>query len=383
MSKSKGCCGNRAVRVFDTSAELLSELAKIIEKIADQAIKTKRVFNIAVSGGSQPTQLASCLGEIKTDWKKWRIFFCDERLVPSDNEDSTYGAYLKAFENVIPITAQQFIPVNTNLSESQAALDYARKLRSKLPGLRIPKFDLQLLGLGEDGHTCSLFPDHSLLDEKRKLVAPITDSPKSPPVRVTLTYPVLNLSQSIFIVIGSSKADAVKRILQDNESLPAGRVQPTRPNKVIWLIDSEAASLLENPEECQSTEAAAETVELTSAETTEEPADAELIEDIGDVEIETEVVEADAEQTEIGDSGEAAEEVASTGTEPVSGDAPAAAATAESAEPAEQAQDAAAVVETTESAITDDITTTAATEESTGTETATSETLVGSITNLV
>lgn len=132
----------------------------------------------------------------------------------------------------------------------------------------IPQFDLLLLGMGPDGHTCSLFPEHPLLDETARLIAPISDSPKPPPERVTMTYPLINNAKvCLFAMSGEGKAAMVKvswivrmhaksqlissirfdlhlqRILVDGEKLPAGQVRPTA-GKLVWLLDQSAASLL-------------------------------------------------------------------------------------------------------------------------------------------
>lgn len=108
----------------------------------------------------------------------------------------------------------------------------------------IPKFDLLLLGMGPDGHTCSLFPGHALLAEDKVLVAPIADSPKPPPRRITMTYPLINNARAcVFAMSGAGKADMVKRILGDGEQLPAGLVRPTN-GTLTWILDEAAAAFV-------------------------------------------------------------------------------------------------------------------------------------------
>ena len=114
---------------------------------------------------------------------------------------------------------------------------------------RFPVFDLILLGLGPDGHTCSLFPGHELLSEDDRWVAYITDSPKPPPRRLTLTYPVLNhASRVAFVAAGAGKADTLHTVLdKPEEGLPASRVRPVTPGQVYWFVDDAAAAKLEYP----------------------------------------------------------------------------------------------------------------------------------------
>uniref|UniRef100_A0A667GG90 6-phosphogluconolactonase n=1 Tax=Lynx canadensis TaxID=61383 RepID=A0A667GG90_LYNCA len=155
----------------------------------------------------------------------------------------------------LPIPDSQVITINPQLPVEEAAEDYAKKLRQAFQGDAIPVFDLLILGVGPDGHTCSLFPDHPLLQEREKIVAPISDSPKPPPERVTLTLPVLNAARTvIFVATGEGKAAVLKRILEAKEEnpLPAALVQP-HTGKLCWFLDEAAARLLTVPFEKHST----------------------------------------------------------------------------------------------------------------------------------
>lgn len=206
------------------------------------------------------------LPNINTDWTKWTVFFCDERYVPENDSESTFGyeivgiciceicaasrfypkfyfSFYKA--NLIPkvpLTEQQFVTININDPIEKVARDYEASIRQKLETpVGIPSFDLLLLGVGPDGHTASLFPEHQLLKVGGDLlVAHISDSPKPPPQRITMTVNLINNARySIFAVPGSGKADIVRRIFLDKEDLPAGKVQAIE--KVYWLLDEQSA----------------------------------------------------------------------------------------------------------------------------------------------
>ncbi|XP_013138359.1 PREDICTED: 6-phosphogluconolactonase [Papilio polytes] len=223
--------------------EIIKKLSSYVEKISNDAIVNRGRFYIGLSGGSVVKYLCEGLPQVKTDWSKWTLAFCDERIVPEDNDDSTFGCYERMLIPKTKLTRNQFVVLKQGVTAKEAAKDYTEQLKEAFKSDNF-KFDLLLLGMGPDGHTCSLFPGHPLLDEVDLKVAVITDSPKPPPARITLTYPVINKARNcIFACSGAGKAEMLKRILINKEDLPAARVQP-KEGSVYWLVDESAAQLL-------------------------------------------------------------------------------------------------------------------------------------------
>lgn len=249
---------NIKLSVADTVEEAIKNFAGSLELNAKVSIYARNSFKIGVSGGSLIKALAEdILPKVRTDFSKWKIFFCDERMVPYDHPESTFGVYKKLLLGKFPgLTEESFVPVNTSLPVEEAAKDYEQTIRSHFPyefkdplppgQAHWPRFDSLLLGLGPDGHTCSLFPDHPLLKERSLWVAPIKDSPKPPPERVTITFPVIHKARNIILyLIGAGKADIIKRILVDCERLPGFYINATEPNcNVEWYLDAEAGKLI-------------------------------------------------------------------------------------------------------------------------------------------
>ncbi|GLV33948.1 6-phosphogluconolactonase [Carabus blaptoides fortunei] len=230
--------------IAENESDLIIQLSELIEKVSNSSISENNAFNVGVSGGSLVKFLTSGLPKIKTDFSKWKIFFCDERVVPVDNPDSTFGVYKQDLIGKVPLSEEQFVKIKDGVSAEEAANDYNEKLAETFGSESLPRFDMLLLGMGPDGHTCSLFPGHSLLNETKIWVAPITDSPKPPSSRVTLTFPVINNAKyCVFAMAGDGKADMVRRILVDNEDLPATRVKPIN-GELYWILDKAAAKHL-------------------------------------------------------------------------------------------------------------------------------------------
>uniref|UniRef100_A0A8C8SBL8 6-phosphogluconolactonase n=1 Tax=Pelusios castaneus TaxID=367368 RepID=A0A8C8SBL8_9SAUR len=242
---------SRHISVFPSPQELGSSLAQLVAAAAQRAAEGGARFSLGLSGGSLVRILAQELPAAAGPAApaRWVLAFCDERLVPAEHPDSTFGAYRTHLLSKISIPENQVVVINPSLPVEEAASDYAEKLKEAFHGENMPVFDLLILGIGPDGHTCSLFPDHPLLQEKEKIVASISDSPKPPPERITLTLPVLNAARTVvFVATGDSKAAILKRILEGDEAnpLPAALVQP-HSGKLHWFLDESAAKELTIP----------------------------------------------------------------------------------------------------------------------------------------
>ncbi|XP_061391728.1 6-phosphogluconolactonase [Musca vetustissima] len=228
--------------VVKNEAAVIERLKKEIEDRAEEAVKTRGVFRVGLSGGSLVNYLSTAIQSMKVDLSKWQLFFCDERFVAENDNDSTYGVYKSTLIPKTSLKEEQFIWINLNGTVEECAQDYEKKILQEfdMEASVVPRFDLLLLGMGPDGHTCSLFPGHKLLEENHKLIAAIEDSPKPPPKRVTMTLPLINnASCCLFAMCGEGKAEMVKRVFVDKEPLPAGLVQPTNGD-LICILDEAA-----------------------------------------------------------------------------------------------------------------------------------------------
>lgn len=239
------------VSVFDDHRKMSLALMRLICRLAAHAADARQRFSIALSGGSLIDVMAGALGpdfpNDDVDWSKWHVFWADERCVPWQSPESNHGEAQKHFLSRVPIPARQVHAMDTSQPPDEAARHYATVLDRVLkpgPG-QYPRFDLILLGIGPDGHTASLFPDHPVLHATRAWVSAVTGAPKPPSDRLTLTLPVINQARHIvWVASGPEKADIVARILNPSPksmALPAGRVKPSRGD-ARWYLDRKAAS---------------------------------------------------------------------------------------------------------------------------------------------
>lgn len=192
------------------------------------------------------------------DWANWHVFWADERWVPLSSPASNYGLAKDRFFSRVPIPQEQIYAMDDSTNPVATAKNYASivaKVLCRKQG-QMPRFDLILLGVGEDGHTASLFPDHPLLTETRAWIAPVFDALKPPPVRMTMTLPLINNARTIFFVaVGLGKADILAKVLkptsrqQERQELP---VQLVRPSGVVlqWFIDQAAAAKIDANHAC-------------------------------------------------------------------------------------------------------------------------------------
>lgn len=177
------------------------------------------------------------------------VFYADERIVPLDHEDSNHKLAKDTLFSKVSIPPDNIHTIDYSLQDDLEELSdaYEKELIREFAqrdSARFPVFDLILLGIGPDGHTASLFPGHELLSESDRWVAYIEDSPKPPPRRVTLTYPVINHAARVaFVATGKGKVQILHDILDTPElGLPAARVRPVAHGQLVWFVDDVAAA---------------------------------------------------------------------------------------------------------------------------------------------
>jgi 6-phosphogluconolactonase len=236
----------REVIVCRDIAELSRQSAERVSQLALQSVQGSERFTVALSGGSTPKHLYSLLAsrgyKERIPWNNVHLFWGDERCVPPDHPESNFRMAQEALLSKIEIPAENIHRMRGEGLPQTAAAEYEQELQ-KFFGLKsgaLPRFDLILLGIGEDGHTASLFPGNEALNETNHLVvAPFVAKLNSH--RLSLSLPVLNNAANVwFLVTGGSKADAVKKVLSGSSDLPAARVHPTDGN-LTWFITRDAA----------------------------------------------------------------------------------------------------------------------------------------------
>jgi 6-phosphogluconolactonase len=240
------------IRVFQDAEELGQAAAQIFVRGAAQSITERERFLVALNGGTTPTGMFKLLAtEFRevVDWSRVHVFWGDERCVPPEDPGSSYGQAREVLLREVSIPASNIHRIPGELGPLQAAEEYAATLQAYAsPGLAWPRFDLVYLGLGEDGHTASLFPGSPLdvTGPTQPVSAHYQDRPAN---RVTLTPAVFNHAQTVvFMAVGEKKAKTVAEVLSGRynpELYPAQRIEPSA-GKLIWLVDESAASRLPN-----------------------------------------------------------------------------------------------------------------------------------------
>lgn len=238
--------------INNSNDDFLKELGSYVVEQSKNSIDDHGYFSIAFSGGSAATKICQCI-EIKEysnaiDFSKWKLFFCDERFVPLDHADSNYKAIHDGMiTKQDSIKVENVFHINMNVrSIKEAADDYENKMKDVFKECTFPKIDLVVLGMGPDGHICSLFPNHELLNEQQRWISYLEDSPKSPPQRITFSLNVVNNAKEvIFIATGEGKAVKVKEAIEGEptKDVPASLVKPIQGN-LHWFMDQGSSSQL-------------------------------------------------------------------------------------------------------------------------------------------
>jgi 6-phosphogluconolactonase len=236
------------VKIVPDNATLARVAAQEFHRLAEDDIKERGRFAVALSGGNTPRAVYSLLASEHKElpWDRIHVFFGDERHVPPDHPDSNFHMASESLLSKVPIQEKNVHRIRAELEPEAAAKDYDDQLAEffHLADHDWPRFDLIFLGLGDDGHTASLFPGSSALsDVSSRATANWVE--KFQTFRITLTYPVLNHAANvIFLVSGESKAQILNAVLRpEAEKYPAQGIQPEN-GRLLWLADQDAGRLL-------------------------------------------------------------------------------------------------------------------------------------------
>jgi len=244
------------LKVYCDADRLAAKAAARIAQAAAESIRHRGRFTLVLAGGSTPRKTYALLargeGEASIDWSRTFLFFGDERHVPHDDPRSNYRMAHESLLTIAPIAHDQVLPIETDLATAEQCADQYSSALVRffgLPAGSMPIFDLILLGLGDDGHTASLFPDAAALGVNDRIATWSPPGVLPPPVaRITLTYPALNAARQVmFLVAGANKAEALRDVVEGNataQQRPAAGVRP-ESGRLTWLVDQSAAGLLQ------------------------------------------------------------------------------------------------------------------------------------------
>jgi 6-phosphogluconolactonase len=233
-------------RVYPDLAALSRAAVEEVLRVVAEAVAARGRCAIALAGGHTPARMYALWAagyNSQTPWDKVHLFWGDERFVPQDDLLSNYRMACETLISRVRISAANVHPVPTSFVQPQQAADAYEKELRKFFGSAPPAFDVQLLGLGGEGHTASLFPGSSALEEKQRWVAAVR-APAEPSDRLTLTPVVLNCGRNtLFLVAGESKREIIAALRCEPESkvseYPAARIRPS--GRVLWFLDQAAA----------------------------------------------------------------------------------------------------------------------------------------------
>ncbi|HEY9738033.1 MAG TPA: 6-phosphogluconolactonase [Trichocoleus sp.] len=232
------------VEILPDKSALIDRALTVVLEVIEGAIATHDRVTLALAGGSTPKPLYEALAQQDLPWQKFYIFWGDERYVPIDHPDSNAGMAKMAWLDRVPIPPEQIFPMPTQFEDPQtAAQAYEQTLRTVFPGEDVPQRDLILLGMGDDGHTASLFPHTEALSVRDRL---ITVGNKDGQPRITFTVPLINQSKTVlFLTAGANKQHALSQVFAAEaaaEDYPSRLIQPQ--GELWWLLDAQAGAPL-------------------------------------------------------------------------------------------------------------------------------------------
>jgi 6-phosphogluconolactonase len=222
---------NIQIKQLETADLIAQEVCERILELAKEAITKRGQFKFVLAGGTTPEKVYRLLAKSNADWSKWFIYHGDERVLPIDHADRNSVMAANAFLNEVAIPKNQIFDMPTELGTEESAELYRPIVQAALP------FDLVLLGMGEDGHTASLFPAH--VHDENDVVHCVYNSPKPPPERITISAKALSDTENLyFLITGANKRDALKQ-WRDGEHLPVATLNAHK-NLMVFLDDAAA-----------------------------------------------------------------------------------------------------------------------------------------------
>ena len=217
------------------SSNFVADAVSLVEREADIAIFERGEFHVGLSGGNTPRPVYRALADHRDAWHEWIFSFGDERCVPPESDQSNYRMAKEALFDHAPIPTENILRIRGEADPPIAAQEYEDELRKRAAGHSIYRHDLLLLGMGEDGHTASLFPETDALKENSKWVV-ANFVPKFNTYRVSLTYPIINAARHVCFLVNSKGKEAIlAEVFSGKSNYPCAAVRPTEGN-LTWIL---------------------------------------------------------------------------------------------------------------------------------------------------
>jgi 6-phosphogluconolactonase len=238
------------VVVSDSAAELARGVAERAAQALAAAVAARGEAHLVITGGGILEKVLAALTEPTIEWPRVHVWWGDERYVAADSDERNEVPARRLLLDHVDVDPDKVHPMpaaDAGFPDVEAAADdYAGRLAAHdTSGVGVPAFDVVLLGVGPDGHCCSLFPGHPGTQVRDRTVIAVHDSPKPPPTRLSLTFPALDAAREIwFVVSGEAKADAVARALSGVDAVQVPSSAPRGTEHTLWFVDEAAAAQL-------------------------------------------------------------------------------------------------------------------------------------------